>query len=48
MRGRKLADKRGTELTSVLIGSDIDRDGIQELIERGADRVYLVEDTKLT
>ena len=48
MRGRKLADKRGAELTSVLIGSDIDRGGIQELIERGADRVYLVEDTKLT
>jgi electron transfer flavoprotein alpha subunit len=46
-RGRALADKRGTELASVLIGSDIDRECIKELFERGADKVYLVEEPRL-
>jgi len=41
-RGRALADKRRTELAAVLIGgADIDREGIRELFERGADKVYV-------
>lgn len=46
-RGRDLADKRGTALASVLIGSDIDPAGMQELFERGSDKVYYVDDPKL-
>lgn len=46
-RGRALADKRGTELASIVIGDNIDKDGIDELFERGADIVYLVENPKL-
>jgi electron transfer flavoprotein alpha subunit len=46
-RGRSLADKLGTVLASVVIGSDVDRAGIAELFERGADKVYIVEDGAL-
>lgn len=46
-RGRSLADKRGTKLASILFGSDIDRNGISELFERGTDKVYLIENQKL-
>jgi len=46
-RGRSLADKLTTGLASIVIGSNIDRNGITELFERGADKVYLVEDAKL-
>ena len=46
-RGRKLADKLGTELASVLISHHIESNLIQELIHRGADKVYLVSDSKL-
>ena len=46
-RGRALADKRGVKLASVLIGCGVDRKGIRELFERGADIVYLVEDPRL-
>ncbi len=46
-RGRALADKRGVELASVLIGADFDRNVVRELFERGADTVYLVEDARL-
>jgi electron transfer flavoprotein alpha subunit len=46
-RGRALADKRGVELASVLIGSGIDRAALSELFERGADVVYLVDDPRL-
>jgi electron transfer flavoprotein alpha subunit len=46
-RGRDLADKLGTKQASVLIGDKIDRDGIAELFERGADVVYLVEHEEL-
>lgn len=42
-RGRKLADKRGTSLASILIGSEVEPDGLRELFERGADKVYLVD-----
>jgi electron transfer flavoprotein alpha subunit len=46
-RGRALADKRGVELASVLIGSNLDRAAVNELFERGADVVYLVENPRL-
>ncbi len=46
-RGRKLADKLGSELASVLIGYNVDRDDVRELILRGADRVYLIEHPSL-
>jgi len=41
-RGRKLADKLRCELASVLICDRIDEKDAEELILRGADRVYLV------
>ncbi len=46
-RGRKLADKLKTKLSSVVLGYDLDRDNLNELIERGADEIYLVEDPSL-
>jgi len=46
-RGRKLADKLGTELSSVLIGNNIYTDDLQELIYRGADKVYVVNNPQL-
>jgi len=46
-RGRKLADKLGTELASVLIGNNTNNDDVQELIYRGADKVYVISDPRL-
>jgi len=46
-RGRKLADKLGTELASVLIGNNINNDDLQEFIYRGADKVYVVNNPQL-
>jgi electron transfer flavoprotein alpha subunit len=46
-RGRALADKRGEKLAAVLIGGNLDRGGVRELFERGADIVYLVEEPRL-
>jgi len=46
-RGRKLADKLGIELASVLIGNNINNDDLQEFIYRGADKVYVVNDPQL-
>ncbi|MGC9454232.1 MAG: electron transfer flavoprotein subunit alpha/FixB family protein [Phycisphaerae bacterium] len=46
-RGRELADKRGTDLTAVLLGNDIDADDLQGLIDRGADRVLTMEAPEL-
>lgn len=46
-RGRVLADKLNTELSSVVIGYKVDRKGIEELFKRGADKVYLVERPEL-
>lgn len=46
-RGRVLADKLKTELSSVVIGYNVDRKGIEELFKRGADKVYLVERPEL-
>jgi electron transfer flavoprotein alpha subunit len=47
-RGRKLADKLGSELVSVLMGDKIERQDLKELILRGADRVYYVEAPELS
>ncbi|MDD5654474.1 MAG: electron transfer flavoprotein subunit alpha/FixB family protein, partial [Candidatus Omnitrophica bacterium] len=45
-KGRELADKLKTELSAVLIGNDMDGQ-VDEIIWRGADIVYLVEDLRL-
>lgn len=46
-RGRDLADKRGTPLTAVILGWQLDDGDLQDLIARGADRVLAVEDAAL-
>lgn len=46
-RGRMLADKRGTDLTAVILGHRISQEDLQELIERGADRVLAMEAPQL-
>ena len=46
-RGRSLADKRGAELTAVVMGNGVADDDLQELIRRGADVVLLVEAAEL-
>ena len=46
-RGRELADKRGTELAAMIFGRRIHDEDLQELIERGADRVLAVEAAEL-
>jgi len=46
-RGRKLADKLGTPLASVVIGDQVSEARMRELIERGADVVYSVQDLRL-
>lgn len=46
-RGRALADERGTELTALLFGDTLSEAGLQELIERGADRVLAVQAPEL-
>ncbi|MBC7333113.1 MAG: electron transfer flavoprotein subunit alpha/FixB family protein [Actinobacteria bacterium] len=46
-RGRALADKLGVKLASVLIGYKVNKEKIEELIYRGADKVYLAEAQEL-
>lgn len=46
-RGRKLADKLGTKLASVLIGDKVGETAMQQLIYRGADEVYSIQDPRL-
>ena len=46
-RGRDLADKRGVSLAALLIGHQVSEADLAELIERGADRVLLVEHAQL-
>ncbi|MHC4982779.1 MAG: electron transfer flavoprotein subunit alpha/FixB family protein [Planctomycetota bacterium] len=46
-RGRELADKRGAELTAVVLGHKIDDGDLRELIERGADCVIAMEAAQL-
>lgn len=46
-RGCSLADKLETGLASIVLGADLHRPDIQELILRGADKVYIAEDPAL-
>lgn len=46
-RGVDLAAKRKTPLTALLMGRKIPQADLQELIDRGADRVVLVEQARL-
>jgi electron transfer flavoprotein alpha subunit len=46
-RGRSLADTLGTKLVSVLIGDGVSDEAMQELVKRGADTVYTVQDPAL-
>lgn len=46
-RGKNLSQKLDTALASVILGYDIKKEDIDELIERGADKVYVVDDKKL-
>lgn len=46
-RGRKLADKLETKLASVLIGNGVSKEAMEELIRRGADEVYSIQDPRL-
>ncbi len=46
-RGLSLADKRNTKLASVILGWEINRDDIDQLFKRGADKVYMVEKPQL-
>ncbi|MGE5558427.1 MAG: electron transfer flavoprotein subunit alpha/FixB family protein [Bacillota bacterium] len=45
-RGRQLADLRRVQLTAVILGKTVS-EGVQELVERGADRVIIVENEGL-
>ena len=44
--GRKLADQRGVSLSAVIFGKDLD-EAVAELIASGADKVYVVDDSRL-
>ncbi|MCX6560582.1 MAG: electron transfer flavoprotein subunit alpha/FixB family protein [Candidatus Aminicenantes bacterium] len=46
-RGRLLSDKRSTDLTAVILGHRISAEDLEELIERGADRVLAMEAPEL-
>ena len=46
-RGRKLADKLDAPLASVVIGDQVSEARMRELIERGADVVYSIQDPRL-
>ncbi len=45
-KGKELADRLDVQLSSILIGEDM-KDKTDELIHRGADRVYLIDSPKL-
>ncbi len=46
-RGLSLAEKRNTTLTAMILGHDIAAEDLQELINRGADRVIAMEAPEL-
>ena len=46
-RGRALADKLDTKLASVVIGDGVSEQSMMELIHRGADEVYSIQDPRL-
>ena len=43
--GRKLADLRGTALCAVVLANDIPESQLERLVQHGADKVYLVQNT---
>ena len=45
--GRKLADKLGTKLASVVIGDGVGDDAMQILVRHGAEEVYSIQDPRL-
>ena len=45
-RGRPLADAMDTKLASLIIGNRINEEALRELVERGADEVYIVADPR--
>jgi len=47
-RGRALADKLEEPLISVVIGNNVDKKQLDELILRGADKVIVIEDESLS
>ncbi|MFO7888300.1 MAG: electron transfer flavoprotein subunit alpha/FixB family protein [Eubacteriales bacterium] len=47
-RGRALADKLEEPLISVVVGNNVDKKQLDELILRGADKVIVVEDESLS
>jgi electron transfer flavoprotein alpha subunit len=46
-RGRALADALDTKLASVVIGDGVDAAQLEELVHRGADEVYAIQDPRL-
>lgn len=46
-RGRALADKLDTKLASVVIGDGVTHERLEELVRRGADEVYAIQDPRL-
>lgn len=46
-RGRPLADAMETKLASLVIGYGVGDEALRELVERGADEVYIVSDPSL-
>ncbi len=46
-RGRKLADRLDTKLASVLIGNKVSEQAMLQLVHRGADEVYSIQDPRL-
>ena len=46
-RGRALADKLDTKLASVVIGHGVNQERLEELVRRGADEVYAIQDPRL-
>ena len=46
-RARELADKRGADVTALLFGAEVCEEDLQELIDRGADRVVLMQAPEL-
>ena len=47
VHGRKLAEKLGTKVASIICGHKIDKNHIYEHIYRGADRVYILDNRYL-
>lgn len=46
-RGKKLAEDLDTKLCSVLMGHNISDEVLEELVQRGADEVYFIDDPRL-